>query len=146
MKGPNIGNNLGYAFAIEFTTVSLEVFFVLIGGGISIGVLDRISIFLTELEKNMFVMAASLKRCTVEKIRITFMQEVVTYLQINSAGVQSPRQQMSIGGTFDRHSKRSERGDGVWTIKSFFVKNVSGGSLNDGVESKRAQAVGSRRK
>ena len=74
------------------------------------------------------------------------MQEVVTYAQISSAGVQSPRQQMWIGGNFNIHAKRSERGDGVWTMKFLVAKNVSGGSLNDEVESKRAQAVGSHRK
>ena len=47
------------------------------------------------------------------------------------------------GGNFDRHSMQSERGDGVWTMKFFLVKKISGGSLNDRVESKRAQAAGS---
>jgi hypothetical protein len=70
-------------------------------------------------------------------------EKVVTYAEISSAGVQSARQQMAMGGNFVRHSMRSIRGDGVWTTKFFFVKKISGGCLNDGVESKRAHAVGS---
>jgi hypothetical protein len=38
---------------------------------------------------------------------------------------------------------RSVRGDGVWTTKFLLVKKSSGGCLNDVVESKRAQALGS---
>jgi len=86
----------------------------------------------------MFGMAAPLKRCTIEQIKIIFMQEVVTYAQTTSVG---PWTTDVDWGKFDRHAERSEQGEGVWTIEIFFVKNVSGGSLNDGVESKRAQAV-----
>jgi len=71
VKGPCIGNNRGCTVVTQFTTVSLECLFVFMGGGgIRIGISGQISIFLTELEKSMFVMAAPLKRCTGQKIRI----------------------------------------------------------------------------
>ena len=72
-----------------------------------------------------------------------FIMKVVTYAQISSAGVQSSRQKTKTGGNFDCHSMRSVRGDGVWTMKILLVKKSSGGCLNDGVKSKRAQALSS---